>query len=96
MEDFNYVIKLYDYYGELLTDKARNYFEDYYFNDLSFSEIAENENVSKNAVFKNIKNTVLKLEHYESILKLIEKNKVINDIIKELDDNIKNRIKELI
>lgn len=96
MEDFNYVIKLYDYYGELLTNKARSYFEDYYFNDLSFSEIAENENVSKNAVFKNIKNTVLKLEHYESILKLIEKNKVINDIIKELDDNIKNRIKELI
>ena len=42
MEDVVYYNNLYDLYGELLTDKQREYFEDYYFNNLSFSEMAEN------------------------------------------------------
>ena len=49
-----YVI-LYDYYGELLTTKQRKYFEDYYFNNYSLKEISENENISRNGVFKQIK-----------------------------------------
>ena len=44
---YNY---LYDYYGSLLTDRQRSYYEDYYFSNLSLSEIAENNNVSRNAV----------------------------------------------
>ena len=43
MEERNYLIILYDYYGELLTDKQRMYFEDYYFNNLSLGEISEND-----------------------------------------------------
>lgn len=30
-----YLTGLYDYYSELLTDKQKLYFEDYYFNNLS-------------------------------------------------------------
>ena len=37
MEDIVYYNELYDLYGELLTDKQRKYFEDYYFYNLSFS-----------------------------------------------------------
>ena len=29
---------VYDYYGELLTEKQQLYFEDYYFNNLSLQE----------------------------------------------------------
>ena len=57
MEERNYLIELYDIYGELFTTKNQNYFEDYYFNNLSLSEIAENNNISRNAVHKQIKNT---------------------------------------
>ena len=32
---------LYDYYGELLTDKQKQYFKDYYFENLSLSEMSE-------------------------------------------------------
>ena len=39
-----YLSGLYDYYGELLSDDNRKYFEDYYFDNLSLSEIAENNN----------------------------------------------------
>ncbi|UKI27608.1 MAG: hypothetical protein L6V91_03120 [Bacilli bacterium] len=41
MNEREYLIILYDFYGELLSDKQREYFEDYYFNNLSLGEISE-------------------------------------------------------
>ena len=73
MDDVIYYNELYDLYGKLLTDKQREYFEDYYFNNLSFSELAENYNVSRNAVFKQLKITKEKLLEFDNALKLYEK-----------------------
>ena len=87
---------LYDYYGELLTSKQQMYFEDYYFNNLSLQEIAENYNISRNAVYNSLKEIEKKLIHYESVLKLYEKSKIIEALIVDLYDEIQNRIKELI
>ena len=87
---------LYDYYGELLTDKQKEYFEDYYFNNLSLQEISENNNVSRNAVHKCLKEIVNRLNYYEEVLKLYEKGKEINKLIENIDNNIKEKIKELI
>lgn len=87
---------LYDYYGELLTDKQKKYFKDYYFENLSLSEMSENYNISRNAIHKNIKETEDKLLYYEEILKLYEKNKKIKKIIINLDDDLKEKILELI
>ena len=47
-------VELFDYYGELFTDKQKEYFKDYYENNLTLQEIAENSSVSRNAVHKNI------------------------------------------
>ena len=52
-----YLSSLYDYYSPLLTDKQKDYFEDYYFNNLSLAEIAENNDTSRNAIHKQIKDT---------------------------------------
>ena len=87
---------LYDYYGELLTSKQQVYFEDYYFNNLSLQEIAENYSISRNAVYNSLKEIEKKLIHYESVLKLYYKSKIIEKLIKNLDDDTQNRIKELI
>ena len=87
---------LYDYYGELFTDKQKSYFESYYFNDLSLSEIAENNKVSRNAVHSQIKIVEEKLEFYEKTLRLNEKNKRIREIISNLDENVKGKIEELL
>ena len=89
MEDIVYIISLYDYYGELLTEKQKNYFEDYYFDNLTMEEIAENDNISKNAISKQIINIKEKLNYYESILKLYS-NKL--EIEKILDKDTLNRI----
>ena len=87
---------LYDYYGELLTDKQKLYFEDYYFSNLSLQEIAENNNVSRNAIHNSLKDIINKLKYYEDKLKLYEKGKEINKLIENIDKNLKDKIKELI
>ena len=93
MEDIVYYNNLYDLYSSLLTEKQRNYFEDYYFNNLSFSEMAENYKVSRNAVFKQLHIVTNKLEEYEKKLGLFKKNKKIENIIEKIsDENIKEVI----
>ena len=44
------VALLYDFYGEILTDKQRDMIEQYYHQDLSLSEIAENVGISRQGV----------------------------------------------
>src|SRR5699024_1846969 len=46
---------LYAYYGSLLTQGQQSYFEDYYYNDLSLGEIAANHQVSRQAIYDNLK-----------------------------------------
>lgn len=97
MDDVIYYNELYDLYGKLLTDKQREYFEDYYFNNLSFSELAVNYNVSRNAVFKQLKITKEKLLEFDNALKLYEKKKKIIDIIDCIQDkDIKEKLEDLI
>ena len=97
MDDVIYYNELYDLYGKLLTDKQREYFEDYYFNNLSFSELAENYNVSRNAVFKQLKITKEKLLEFDNALKLYGKKKKIIDIIDCIQDkDIKEKLEDLI
>lgn len=96
MEETLYITTLYDYYGELLTEKQKEYFEDYYFNNLSLSEIAENNDISRNAIHKQIKDSISKLEKYEEKLELYKKRKKIEEIISDLDLKIQEKIKELI
>lgn len=47
--------QLFDLYGDLLTDKQQSYFKLYYFEDYSLQEIAEVFEVSRNAVFDQLK-----------------------------------------
>ena len=94
MEDIVYYNDLYDLYGDLLTEKHRKYFEDYYFDNYSFSEMSEHFSVSLNAVFKQIHIVIEKLEEYEKKLKLLEKKKVIQSILPTITDSESRTILE--
>jgi len=96
MKDTVYLSTLFDYYGELLTDKQNEYFQDYYFDNLTLSEISENNNISRNAVHKTIKEAEEKLIFYEEKLNLVKKSEKIKKIISKLDDETKNEIIQLI
>ncbi len=96
MDNRIYLIDLYDYYSDLLTDKQKEYFEYYYFDNLSLAEISENIKVSRNAIHNSLKETINKLEFYEEKLELYKKREQIKKLITTLDENTQNQIKELI
>ena len=96
MDNRDYIILLYDYYGELFSLKQREYFEDYYFNNLSLGEIGDNIGISRNAVHKVIKNVSDKLLFYEDKLQLCSKSVKIKDILKNAPSDIKEKIEELL
>ncbi len=97
MEEYIYYNDLYDCYYKLLTEKQKNYFEDYYFSNLSLSEIADNYNVSRNAVHKQLQIIVKKLIEYEDKLCIYKNKKELESILEETNINkIKNRLEKLI
>jgi len=74
---------LYDIYGELLTEKQKQYFEYYYLDDYSLSEISELLKVSRNAVHTQLKNVVMHLENYEDKLGVLRTREKIAKIIEK-------------
>lgn len=61
---------LFDFYQPLLTKKQNDYLELYYADDLSLGEVAEECDVSRQAVYDNLKRSTQLLEAYESKLHL--------------------------
>ena len=59
------LILLYDYYGELLTDRQRECFELRYYQDLSLGEIGQELGISRQGVYDNLSRT-------EALLKKME------------------------
>ncbi len=64
---------LFDFYQELLTPKQRSYMSLYYLDDHSLGEIAEEYEITRQAVYDNIRRTEAMLEEYEEKLQLFEK-----------------------
>lgn len=83
MEEIIYYSELYDLYKNLLTNKQKEYFEEYYFKNLSFGEIAKNYNISRNAIYHQLKLTKELLEDYEEKIKLRSKLKELESVIKD-------------
>ena len=52
--DATELILLYDYYGELLTDRQRECFELRYYQDFSLGEIGQELGISRQGVYDNI------------------------------------------
>lgn len=66
---------LFDFYGNLLTEKQYTAIDLYYINDLSLAEIGERIGVSRQGVFDTIRRAEKKLFEYEDKLKLVKKFK---------------------
>ena len=75
---------LYDFYQSLLTPKQSSYMALYYLEDNSLGEIAEEYNISRQAVYDNIKRTEQMLEQYEEKLLLFQKFQERQELIKRL------------
>ncbi|HLR10770.1 MAG TPA: putative DNA-binding protein [Sporosarcina sp.] len=93
---------LFDFYQSLLTEKQRTYMKLYYLEDLSLGEIAEEHEVSRQAVYDNVRRTETMLEDYEKKLQLFSKFQKRLAIVDELEQFIdeepiqKEQVKQLI
>ena len=73
MEKFVEQTLLYDFYGELLTERQQQVYESVVLEDYSLSEVAEDLGISRQGVHDMIKRCNHTLEDYESRLHLVEK-----------------------
>ncbi len=73
MEDALYRTMLFDFYGDLLTDKQREYFDLHYNNDLSLAEIAQSEGISRQGVWDIIRRGEESLRRYEEKAGLVRR-----------------------
>lgn len=77
----NYLL---DFYQSLLTEKQHQYMSLYYLDDLSLGEIAEEYEVSRQAVYDNIRRTEVMLEEYERKLGLLANSIRRRELLAEL------------
>ena len=63
--DATELILLYDYYGELLTDRQRECFELRYYQDFSLGEIGQELGISRQGVYDNLSRTEALLNRME-------------------------------
>ena len=64
---------LFDFYGELLTERQRKGYSEEVFDDLSLSEAAEEENISRQGVYDMVRRCDKALSEYERKLGLVKR-----------------------
>ncbi len=72
---------LYDFYGEILTEKQRNMIDLYYQQDLSLSEIAEIVGISRQGVRDSVKRAEVQLFDMEAQLGMAARLKDIDSAL---------------
>ena len=85
MEDIIKLGKLYDFYGELLTDHQKEIYEDLVYNDLSVSEIAQDHGISRQGAHDLIKRINNILSNYEKKLGLVSRFDNIKQQVESID-----------
>jgi len=85
---------LFDFYGDILTEKQANAIDLYYNEDLSLAEISKHLQITRQGVLDNIKRGESALLNMETKLKLVEKfDKIheklsgINEIIRKIEES---------
>ncbi|MCC2684406.1 MAG: putative helix-turn-helix protein YlxM/p13 family protein [Paenibacillaceae bacterium] len=74
LEKTNRINLLFDFYGQLLTEKQQTFLKYYFHDDYSLGEIATEFEISRQAVFEHIKRAEALLQDYEHKLQLLHKH----------------------
>ena len=75
---------LFDFYGDLLTEKQREYYDLHYNSDLSLQEIAEQSGVSRQAVWDIIRRAEQSLNEFEDktglVARAVRRRKAVEEL----------------
>ena len=81
---------LFDFYGDVLTDRQKEFYDLYYNEDLSLGEIAENYGITRQGVRDSIKRAESQLLDYEDRLRLAGRFRKIQAYLDEITDLAKD------
>lgn len=94
MDDTFLRTMLFDFYGDLLTDKQKEYYDLHYMSDLSLFEIAEMNGTSRQAVWDIIRRAEKTLRGIEAktglVARAMQRKKALAEL-SELADSIPER-----
>ena len=76
---------LYDFYGELLTERQQQVYESVVLEDYSLSEVSDELGISRQGVHDKIKRGNHTLEEYEGKLHLVEKFLSIREQVRRIN-----------
>lgn len=97
IDDFIRYSVLFLYYKNLFSEKQRLYLELYLEENNSLTEIAEGFNVTRQAVFDNIKRGFKQLDEYEKKLEIFKKEKELKMKLEGLRENFSmKKLEEII
>lgn len=101
MEKSVKISMLLEMYGKLLTEKQADTVDLYYNQNLSLSEIAEELNITRQGVRKNLVYAEEKLFDFEEKLcflkQKLEQNEIINEVINKIEDDVlKDKLSKLL
>ncbi len=88
---------LLDYYSELLSDRQKEYLLEHFEGDLSLSEIGKKYNVTRQAVYDNIRRGIKILRDYEEKIGFHKRDLELLSQLKELKKDFKlEKLEEII
>lgn len=92
---------LFDFYGDLLTERQRELFEEVVFGDLSYGEAAEEYEISRQGVHDMLRRTRRALAGYEEKLGLVRKFLILKKKTEEIrqlarDERIRQLAEEIL
>lgn len=76
---------LLDYYGALLTQKQKTYFDLYYNQDFSLAEIAEQEGISRQGVHDTISRTETLLREMERATGCVARSQELRRVLSQIE-----------
>ena len=79
---------LFDFYGELLTEKQREYFDLHYNSDLSLAEIAESSGISRQGVWDIIRRAEAILRETEEKTGLVARFQAQREILHSVESRL--------
>ncbi len=79
---------LFDFFGELLTEKQREYFDLHYNADLSLAEIAEQEGISRQGVWDIIRRAEATLRRAEEKTGLVRRFGELQKTVGEMEKQV--------
>jgi Uncharacterized protein conserved in bacteria len=87
-KDTVYKAMLFDFFGDLLTEKQREYFDLHYNEDFSLAEIAEQSGISRQGVWDIIRRAELSMLEAEEKTGVVQRFREMQGTISAIEDTL--------